>query len=181
MKITLNQDTRTIDIMVSEDQIPDDLLGVLPAPTTTTAEGCLAWSIRFGDVRRSSNSTDGATDELLGTVGAIVGSIASGDRASSVEARSVIRGTLILNFNNSLLEEESSTGTSRILRAYSGLFPVSSASLDTLPRLQEEFSAELATVRGTSNSESSIDRTLPAFFVEQNSDQLVLLFANPFG
>lgn len=168
--------------MVPEDQISDELLGVLPEPTTTTAEGCLAWSIRFGDVTRTPRSSTGvAEDALLGSVGALVGAISSQGGASSVEARSVIRGTLILNFNNSLLEESASTETSRTLITYSGLVPVSSASLDTLPRLQEEFSAELTTVRGTSNSEGSIDRTLPAFFIEQNLAQLPLLFANPFA
>jgi hypothetical protein len=193
MKIALNQDTGTIDITVSQDQISDDLLGVLPEPTTTTAEGCLTWSIRFGDVRRVPRNTSEATDELLGTVGAIVGAISSQGRASSnvlfgpavvileaissqgrtssVEAEGKIRGTLILTLNNSAIAE-------------------ASGSLPTIKRLQDEFAAELSATESQpislgSNSvyaQSGL-QTIPLWLSNNVgvSNMGPLLFANPFS
>lgn len=144
MEITWNQDTGTIDIIVPQDQISDELLGILPPPTATTAEGCLAWSIGFSDAfrppRASSSSTGVTGDELLGTVGAIVGVTASEGRASSVEAEGKIRGTLILTFNNSPIAEESASTTIGTIRT---TFPTSEP-LPTIKRLQDEFALELS-------------------------------------
>jgi hypothetical protein len=144
MKITLDQSTRTINITVPEDQVSDELLGMLPPPTAKNApEGTLAWSIGFSDAFRapstSSSSTGVTEDALLGPVGAIVGPSASQGRASSGEAEGKIRGTLILPFNNLLLAEESASTTPGTLRA---TFRASD-SLPTTKRLQNEFASEL--------------------------------------
>jgi hypothetical protein len=170
MEITLNQTTGTIDITVPGDRISDELLGVLPEPTTTTAEGCLTWSIRFGDITRAPRNTSEATDELLGTTGAIVGAISSQGRVSSVEAEGKIQGTLILTLNNSAIAEVSD-------------------SLPTIKRLQDEFAAELSAVESqqTSLGSSSVQaqsrlQTIPLWLSSDvgASNMLTLLFANPF-
>lgn len=190
MEITLNRNTGTIDIMVPSNRVSDKLLGVLPEQITA-AEGTLAWSIRFGDVTRTPRNSAGvAEDALLGPVGAIVGPIASQGRSSSVEAEGKIQGALILTFNDSLLEESASTGTSRTLRSYAGLVSVSSASLDTLPRLREEFSAELNVTESQQISLGSRStqmqsglQTIPLWLSSDvgASNTAPLLFANPFA
>lgn len=160
MKINVNQDTGAIDITVPRDQVSDELLGVLPEPTTTTAEGCLAWSIRFGDVTRAPRNTSEATDELLGTVGAIVGAVSPQGRASSVEAEGKIRGTLILNFNSPITD--------------------TLASLSGRSRPIFIFAENIATPSSDSVSSSSV-RPFPDTFGVVDNLTPVLLFANPFS
>jgi hypothetical protein len=164
MEISVNRTTRTIDIMVPRDQVPDGLLRVLPE-ATSQFEGCLAWSIRFGDVTRTPRNSAGvAEDELLGSVGAIVGAISSQGRSSGLRPR-----TPNIIINNALAEDSIFIAPLLIftepLRA---TFRASeSEPLAAIRRLQEEFVAELATVRGTRNSEGSIgdltNLTPPAF------------------
>ncbi|MBW4653151.1 MAG: hypothetical protein KME20_09000 [Kaiparowitsia implicata GSE-PSE-MK54-09C] len=143
MKITLDQGTRTLSVIVPEDQISDELLGILSPLTTRTAEGCLAWSIGFSDAFRAPSTSSGSTgateDALLGPVGAIVGPIASQGIASSGRAEGKIRGTLILTLNNSAIGEESASTTPGTLRA---TFRASDF-LPTTKRLQDEFASEL--------------------------------------
>jgi hypothetical protein len=164
MEISVNRTTRTIDIMVPRDQVSDELLGVLPEPTSQT-EGCLAWSIRFGDVRRSSNSNE-TRDELTGiSVGAIVGAISSQGRASSVEAEGKIRGTLILTFNNSPMTE--------------ALTPLGGRTIP-ISRPIPIFAENIATPSADSVSSSNI-RPFPDTFGVVDNLTPVLLFANPFS
>jgi hypothetical protein len=177
MEITFNQATGTIDITIPREQVVDELLGVLPEPTAAS-DGCLTWSIRFGDAIRapgtSSSSTGAVGDELLGTgVGAFVGATPYEGRTSSAEAEGNIRGTLILTLNNSVIAEEP---------AYTTVETIStSASLETLQRLQDEFASELSAIDGY-HSTGSINRPQTAFLTALNpTPALVLLFANPFS
>jgi hypothetical protein len=186
MKITLNRGTGTIDIMVPRDQVSDELLGVLPEPTTT-AEGCLAWSIGFSDAFRapstSSSSTGVTEDALLGSVGAIVGPSASQGRASSGEAEGKIRGTLILTLNNSAIGEESASTTPGTLRT---TFSFST----TTKRLQDEFASELNAIESQqislgSNSvqaQSGLLQDIILFSSDVGASNMpTRLFANPFS
>jgi hypothetical protein len=175
MEITLNRDTQTIEIRVPADQVSDELLGVLPE-ATTTAEGCLAWSIRFGDITRSSRSS-AVQDELLGVVETLVGDISSEDellgvvetlvgdtfstasRTPSSEPASVIRGTLILSFNNlPITEVVTSLGGRQIPIFADNIAPPSSSSV----------------------SSSSISPFSDTFGILPKPNE-VLLFANPFS
>lgn len=165
MKINLNQEDRTIEIMVPKDQISDELLGALPEPTTTTAEGCLTWSIGFSDAFRapgtSSSSTGSNGDELLGPVGVIVGTIAS----------------------NVVKQELDSTLIKPIRTTFQA-----SDSLDTLQDFQEALISELSSIEsqkislGNSSvqaeSASRLYTGRPDISV---SNIAIVLFSNPFG
>ncbi|MEG3878698.1 hypothetical protein QT972_15070 [Microcoleus sp. herbarium7] len=176
MEITLNRDTQTIEIRVPADQVSDELLGVLPE-ATTTAEGCLAWSIRFGDVTRVPRSRSTVKDELLGVVETLVGDTSSGDellgvvetlagdtsstasRMPSSEPASVIRGTLILTLNNSSVTEALTSLGGRPI-------PI--------------FADNIAPPSSSSVSSSRINPFADTFGILPNPTE-VLLFANPFS
>jgi hypothetical protein len=176
MEPTLNRDTQTIEIRVPADQVSDELLGVLPE-ATTTAEGCLAWSIRFGDITRAPRSSSTVQDELLGVVETLVGDTSSEDellgvvetlvgdpfstasRTPSSEPASVIRGKLILTFNNlPITEVVTSLGGRQIPIFADNIAPPSSSSV----------------------SSSSISPFSDTFGILPNPTE-VLLFANPFS
>lgn len=176
MEITLNRDTQTIEIRVPADQVSDELLGVLPE-ATTTAEGCLAWSIRFGDVTRSPRSSSSNTvkdellgvfetltveDELLGAVETWVGEISSAtSRTSPSEPASVIQGTLILTFTNS---------------------PITAAFTPSIGRQIPIFVDNISTASFDAVSSSRNGSASNTFGILPNPPEMpVLLFANPFS
>lgn len=178
MEITWNRDSQTLEIHVHADQVSDELLGVLPG-ATRTAEGCLAWSIRFGDVTRAPRSRSMVQDELLGVVETLVGDTSSEDELLGVaetlvgdtfstasrtpwsEPASVIRGTLILTFNN---------------------LPITEA-LTSLGGRQIPIFADNITPRSSSSVPSSnINPFSDTFGILPNPTEMpVLLFANPFS
>ncbi|HBB33957.1 MAG TPA: hypothetical protein DDZ80_28005 [Cyanobacteria bacterium UBA8803] len=177
MEISLNLDTKTIEIRVPANRVPDELIGVL-TEATTTAEGCLAWSIRYGDVRRSSSSST-VKDELLGVVETLVGETSSEDEllgvvetlvretastvssTSSSEPASVIRGTLILTFNNS---------------------PITEALTSLGGRSIPIFADNIAPPSSSSVSSSNLSRFSDTLGILPNPTEVpVLLFANPFS
>lgn len=173
MEITWNRDTQTLEIHVHADQVSNELLGVLPG-ATTTAEGCLAWSIRFGDVRRSSNrstvkdellgvvETLTVEDELLGSVETMVGETSlTASRTPPSEPASVIRGTLILTLNNSSITE--------------ALTPLGGRPIPI-------FADNIAPPSSNSVSSSSINPFSDTFGILPNPTKMpTLLFANPFS
>ncbi|NJS10841.1 MAG: hypothetical protein HC789_10965 [Microcoleus sp. CSU_2_2] len=174
MEITLNRDTQTLEIHVHADQVSDQLLGVLPG-ATTTAEGCLAWSIRFGDVTRVPRSSNTVQDELLGVVETLtvedelLGSVETmvgetsltASRMPPSEPASVIRGTLILTLNNSSITE--------------ALTPLRGRPIPI-------FADNIAPPSSNSVSSSSINPFSDRFGILPNPTQMpTLLFANSFS
>jgi hypothetical protein len=173
MEITLNRDTNTIEIRVPADRVPDKLLGVLPE-ATTTAEGCLAWSIRFGDITRPSSSstvkdellgvveTLTVEDELLGVVEILVGETSStSDKTLLAEPTKASEGEpfFIIMLNNNFPNTEALTPSSSR--------PIFIFADNITPPSSEVFSA--STIRPISDT----------FGVDANPAE-VLLFANPF-
>jgi hypothetical protein len=176
MEITWNRDTQMLEIHVHADQVSDELLGVLPG-ATRTAEGCLAWSIRFGDITRAPRSSSTVQDELLGVVETLVGDISSEDellgvvetlvgdpfstasRTPSSEPASAIRGTLLLTLNNlPITEVVTSLGGRQIPIFADNISPPSFSSV----------------------SSSSISPFSDTFGILPKLTE-VLLFANPFS
>ncbi|HAZ49235.1 MAG TPA: hypothetical protein DDW76_07665 [Cyanobacteria bacterium UBA11369] len=161
MEITWNRDTQTLEIHVHADQVSDELLGVLPG-ATRTAEGCLAWSIRFGDVTRAPRSSNTVQDELLGVTETLVGdTFSTASRTPSSEPVSVIRGTLILTFNN---------------------LPITEALTSLGGRQIPIFADNIAPRSSSSVSSSNINPFSDTFGILPNPTEMpVLLFANPFS
>ena len=161
MEITWNRDTQTLEIHVHADQVSDELLGVLPG-ATRTAEGCLAWSIRFGDVTRAPRSSNTVQDELLGVTETLVGdTFSTASRTPWSEPASVIRGTLILTFNN---------------------LPITEALTSLGGRQIPIFADNIAPRSSSSVSSSNINPFSDTFGILPNPTEMpVLLFANPFS
>lgn len=174
MTITLDRDTNTIEIRVPADRVPDKLLGVLPE-ATTPAEGCLAWSIRFGDVTRSPKSstvkderlgvaeTLTVEDELLGVVEILVGETPAKPekmlQSEMVKANEGVPFFIILFNNNVPNTEALSPSNSRPIFIFA----------DTIsPQSSELFAA--SSIRPISDTFGANDRSTE-----------VLLFANPFS
>ncbi|MFN6566195.1 hypothetical protein [Dendronalium sp. ChiSLP03b] len=162
MEITLNRAIKTIDIMIPKDRVSDDLLGVLPEPTTAI-DGCLTRSIGFSDAFRvpetSSSSTGATTDELFGTSAAIVKAISPTAGKTPPQAEGKIRGTLILSLSNSLIAKET-------------------ASIDILPRA---IPIGLEVTPSSDSVFSSNSRPFPDSFGVIDNLTPILLFANPFS
>lgn len=111
----------------------------------------------FLDASASSSSVTG--DDLLGTVGTLVGATLTAGRMPSGEPESVIRGTLILNLNNSPITEELTPLGGR---------PIPIFADNVAPPSADPVSS--SSIRPFSDTFGVVDNLTP-----------VLLFANPFS
>lgn len=180
MEITLNGDTQTIEIRVPADQVPDELLGVLPE-ATTTAEGCLAWSIRFGDVTRApkASSRNTVEDELLG----IFETLTVADELLGVFETGLGETSLTASTTFSADTASSSeVGPFFIILELNSNFPNTGALTPSIGRPIPIFADNIATSSFDVVSSSRMEPASNTLGMLPNPNEMpVLLFANPFS